>query len=384
MKNKNKSGRSTSTDKTGGQRTRAIISGGGTGGHIFPALAIAKALSKRNPKIQILFVGAKNRMEMTKVPEAGYKIFGLPVKGFYRKQLLRNFNVLYRLVQSLFIACVIVKRFRPNVVIGVGGYAGGPVLFAACLYRIPTIIQEQNSYAGVTNRILSKMVDRICVSYEGMERYFPAGKLVVTGNPVRDAFLESITPEQTLLFFDFKQAKPVILVLGGSLGARTLNLSVLGCLDALPPEVHLIWQTGKEYFEKAKQAVAGKNLQDSVKVYKFIDRMELAFAAAHLVVSRAGASTISELCVTGKPCILVPSPNVAEDHQTKNAMMLAGKNAAIVIPDHEAEKELMPAAIRIVQNQEILEPLSENIRKLARFNAASAIAKLAEELTIDD
>ncbi|MDR1666303.1 MAG: undecaprenyldiphospho-muramoylpentapeptide beta-N-acetylglucosaminyltransferase [Bacteroidales bacterium] len=371
-----------SPDKTGNRPMRAIISGGGTGGHIFPALAIAKALSEKNPKIRILFVGAENRMEMTKVPEAGYKIFGLPVKGFNRRHLFRNVNVLYRLLKSLFIARAIVKRFHPDVVIGVGGYASAPVLFAACLSRIPTVIQEQNSYAGITNRILSKMADRICVAYDGMEKYFPARKMVVTGNPVREAFLESIAQDQALFFFNFATGKPVILILGGSLGARTVNRSVLSCLDTLPPDIRLIWQTGKDYFERAKQAVADRNLQASVKVYQFIDRMELAFAAAHLVISRAGAGTISELCIIGKPCILVPSPNVAEDHQTKNAMMLVSKNAAIMIPDREAEEKLMPVAIRTVQDQETLEPLSENIRKLARFNAAQVIADMAIQLTM--
>ncbi|MDR3094279.1 MAG: undecaprenyldiphospho-muramoylpentapeptide beta-N-acetylglucosaminyltransferase [Bacteroidales bacterium] len=354
-----------------------IISGGGTGGHIFPAIAIANAFIAQNQDTRILFVGAKGRMEMEKVPAAGYKIIGLPVQGFNRKNLLRNFKVVYKLIVSLFMAVRIVGRFRPDVVIGVGGYASGPVLFAASLRGVPTLIQEQNSYAGVTNRILSGLVKKICVAYEEMDKYFPARKIVITGNPVREQMTESIMRDVSIRFFDFTDDKPTILVLGGSLGARTINRSVLGCLDTLPPDIHLVWQTGSEFEDRAHREVAARKLQGQVKVFRFINRMDLAFAAADLVISRAGASTISELCITGKPCILVPSPNVAEDHQTKNAMALVNKSAAIMITDKEAMDKLMNTAIATVQQQETLEPFSENIRKLAKFNAAQTIAEIA-------
>ncbi|MDR2848451.1 MAG: undecaprenyldiphospho-muramoylpentapeptide beta-N-acetylglucosaminyltransferase [Bacteroidales bacterium] len=357
-----------------------IISGGGTGGHVFPAIAIANALIAKNEDTRILFVGAKGRMEMEKVPAAGYKIIGLPVRGFDRKHLLRNFKVAYQLIVSLFKAWNIVRRFRPDAVIGVGGYVSGPVLFAACLRRIPTLIQEQNSYAGVTNRILAKLVNKICVAYEDMDRYFPAKKIEITGNPVREHMMDSIMRDASIRFFDFTEDKPTILVLGGSLGARTINRSVLGCLDTFPPDIHLIWQTGSEFDDRAHREVAQRNLQEQVKVYRFINRMDLAFAAADLVVSRAGASTISELCITGKPCILVPSPNVAEDHQTKNALALATKDAAIMISDKEAVDKLMATAIDAVRKPETLEPLSENIRKLAKFNAAQTIAAIVTQL----
>ncbi|MDR0815335.1 MAG: undecaprenyldiphospho-muramoylpentapeptide beta-N-acetylglucosaminyltransferase [Bacteroidales bacterium] len=371
MKKKSKS------DNTG---HHVIISGGGTGGHIFPAIAIANAVITRNPDTRILFVGARGRMEMEKVPAAGYKIIGLPVRGFDRKHLLRNFKVAYQLIVSVFKAISIVRRFSPNVVIGVGGYASGPMLFAAGLRGVPTLIQEQNSYAGVTNRILSGLVKKICVAYEDMDRYFPARKIVITGNPVREQMTESVMRDASIRFFDFTDDKPTILVLGGSLGARTINKSVLGCLDTLPPDIHLIWQTGSEFEDRAHREVAAKKRQAQVKVFRFINRMDLAFAAADLVISRAGASTISELCITGKPCILVPSPNVAEDHQTKNAMALVNKNAAIMITDKEAVDKLMNTAIATVQQPETLEPLSENIRKLAKFNAAQSIAEIATGL----
>ncbi|MDR1866097.1 MAG: undecaprenyldiphospho-muramoylpentapeptide beta-N-acetylglucosaminyltransferase [Bacteroidales bacterium] len=370
--------RQTSTDNP---YRRIIISGGGTGGHIFPAIAIANALSAQYAPLRILFVGAEGRMEMKKVPEAGYRIIGLPVRGFDRKHLWKNFEVLYRLVKSLFIARIIIRRFRPDAVIGVGGYASGPVLFAASRKGIPTLIQEQNSYAGVTNRILAKRVNRICVAYEGMERYFPADRITVTGNPVRESLLEStVMREQSMLFFDFAEDRPTILSLGGSLGARTINRSVLGALNGLPHDIYMIWQTGEEYYEIARRAVADKNLQSRIKVFRFIERMDLAFAASDLVISRAGASTISELCITGKPCILVPSPNVAEDHQTKNAMTLTEKGAAIMIPDSEAGDRLMSVAIATVQNRNVLEPLADRIRMLAKFRSAETIAHIVMEI----
>ncbi|MDR2038887.1 MAG: undecaprenyldiphospho-muramoylpentapeptide beta-N-acetylglucosaminyltransferase [Bacteroidales bacterium] len=363
---------------------RVIISGGGTGGHIFPAIAIANALSAKDPSIRILFVGAEGRMEMEKVPKAGYKIIGLPVRGFDRKNLFRNFRVLYLLIRSIYIARIIIKRFHPDAVIGVGGYASGPVLYAACKKGIPTLIQEQNSYAGVTNKLLAKKVDKICVAYDDMERFFPKEKIIITGNPVRRRLTECVVMrDQSMLFFDFHEDKPTILVLGGSLGARTINQSVLGSLEHFPSDIYLIWQTGISYYEKAKQAVLDKQLHHQIKVFQFIERVDLAYTAADLVISRAGASTISELCIKGKPSILVPSPNVAEDHQTKNAMALVKKEAAIMIPDDQAVKKLMDTAISTVRNPQMLEPLSDNIRELARFNAARKIADIVIQLMED-
>ncbi|MDR2847481.1 MAG: undecaprenyldiphospho-muramoylpentapeptide beta-N-acetylglucosaminyltransferase [Bacteroidales bacterium] len=356
-----------------------IISGGGTGGHIFPAIAIANALMAQNPDTNILFVGAKGRMEMDRVPAAGYKIVGLPVRGFDRKHLVSNFKVAWQLIVSVFMAHRIIRQFRPDVVIGVGGYASGPVLFAAGLRGIPTLIQEQNSYAGVTNRILSKRVNKICVAYEGMDKYFPAHKIVVTGNPVREQMTESIMRDSSIRFFDFTEDKPTILVLGGSLGALTINQSVERFLENVPAEIQIIWQTGPKYHESALKSVEKLSLPN-VKVYPFILRMDLAFAAVDLVISRAGASTISELCITGKPCILVPSPNVAEDHQTKNAMALVEKQAAIMIRDADAVEQLMQTAIATVKSPEILEPLADHIRMLAKYRAAETIADVANQL----
>ena len=361
-------------------RRRIIVSGGGTGGHIFPAIAIANALTDKDPTIKILFVGAEGRMEMEKVPAAGYKIIGLPVRGFNRRNLFKNFGVIYRLIRSLFLARIIIRRFRPDVVVGVGGYASGPVLWAASRKRIPAVIHESNSYAGIANKLLARRVERICVAYDGMERFFPKKKIVVTGNPVRQELNDChLQHEQSLHFFDLDATKQTILVVGGSLGARTINQSVEAYLDQFPANLQLIWQTGKDFFERAKQQVQNRKMSN-VKVFDFIKRMDLAYAAADLVVSRAGASTISELSITAKPCILVPSPNVAEDHQTKNAMALVQKNAAIMIRDSEAMKKLMPEAIATVQNYEALEPLSDNIKKMAKFHADEVIAGIITQL----
>ena len=355
-------------------RWRVIISGGGTGGHIFPAIAIAKALKERDPAVKILFVGAEGRMEMEKVPAAGYHIIGLPVRGFNRRNPIKNFAVIYRLIRSLFIARIIIRRFRPNVVVGVGGYASGPVLWAASRNQIPVVIQEQNSYAGIANKLLAKKAGKICVAYENMERFFPKDKIVLTGNPVRAELNDChLQHEQSLLFFDLDPNKQTILVLGGSLGARTINQSAEAYLDKFPAHLQLIWQTGKKFYEWAKAQVQQQKLSN-VKVFEFIHRMDLAYAAADLVVSRAGAGTISELSITAKACILVPSPNVAEDHQTKNAMALVRKNAAIIVRDREAVKKLFPEAVATVQNYEVLEPLSDNIKTMAKFHAAEAIA----------
>jgi len=361
-------------------RRRIIVSGGGTGGHIFPAIAIANALIERDPTIKILFVGAKERMEMEKVPAAGYRIIGLPVRGFNRKNMFKNIAVIYRLIRSLFISRIIIKRFRPDAVIGVGGYASGPVLRAACRKGIPAVIQEQNSYAGVTNKLLARKVDKICVAYDGMERFFPKEKIIVTGNPVRKELNDcNLQHNQSLAFFDLDAEKQTILILGGSLGARTINQSVEAYLEKFPDNLQLIWQTGKGFYERAKEQVRSRKMSN-VKVFDFIQRMDLAYAAADLVVSRAGAGTISELSITGKPCILVPSPNVAEDHQTKNAMALVQKNAAIMIRDSEAIEKLMPEAVATVQNHQMLEPLSDNIKKMAKFRAAETIADVVMKL----
>jgi len=361
-------------------RLRIIISGGGTGGHIFPAIAIANALTQKDPTVKILFVGAEGRMEMEKVPAAGYRIIGLPVRGFNRKNPFKNISVIYRLIRSLFIARTIIKRFRPDAVVGVGGYASGPVLRAACRRGIPVVIQEQNSYAGVTNKLLARKADKICVAYDGMERFFPKDKIVFTGNPVRQELNDCRQQhEQSLRFFDLDATKQTILVLGGSLGARTINQSVEAYLDKFPANLQLMWQTGNNFYERAKEQVHSRRM-DNVKVFPFIQRMDLAYAAADLAISRAGAGTISELSITGMPSILVPSPNVAEDHQTKNAMALVLKNAAIMIRDSEAIEKLMPEAVAAVQNPKILEPFADNIRMLAKFNAAEAIADVVIKL----
>jgi len=356
-------------------RRRIIISGGGTGGHIFPAIAIANALTEKDPTVEILFVGAEERMEMEKVPAAGYKIVGLPVRGFNRRNPFKNIAVIYRLIRSMFIARAVVEWFRPDVVVGVGGYASGPVLRTATRKRIPVVIQEQNSYAGVTNKLLARKADRICVAYDGMERFFPKEKIVLTGNPVRQELNDChLQHEQSISFFDLDASKQTILILGGSLGARTINQSMEAYLDRFPTDLQLIWQTGKNFYKRAKEQVQNRKMPN-VKVFEFIHRMDLAYAAADLVVSRAGAGTISELSITAKPCILVPSPNVAEDHQTKNAMALVQKNAAIMIRDSEAMTKLFPEAVATVQNYEALEPLSDNIKKMAKFRAAEIIAE---------
>ena len=356
-------------------RRRIIISGGGTGVHIFPAIAIANALKEIDPAVKILFVGAQGRMEMEKVPAAGYRIIGLPVRGLNRKNLFKNFAVIFKLIKSLFIARTIIRRFRPDAVVGVGGYASAPVLRAAARKRIPVVIQEQNSYAGKTNKWLSRKAAKICVAYEGMERFFPKEKIVLTGNPVRSELNDChLQRAQAINFFELEPTKKTILVVGGSLGALTINRSVAESIANLGENIQLIWQTGKGFYKKAKDLVENQKI-NNVKVFEFIQRMDLAYAAADLVVSRAGAGTISELSVVAKPCILVPSPNVAEDHQTKNAMALVSKNAAIMIPDSEAVEKLFPKAIETVQNSKTLELLANNIKELAKFNSTRVIAE---------
>lgn len=355
---------------------RIIISGGGTGGHIFPAVAIANALKAKRPDTEILFVGALGRMEMQRVPAAGYNIKGLPICGFNRKNLLKNFAVLFKLWKSQRMAKKIIKDFKPVVAVGVGGYASGPTLNQCASMGIPCLIQEQNSYAGVTNKLLAKKASKICVAYEGMERFFPKDKIVLTGNPVRQQLLDTqLTKAEALRTFGLEPSKKTILIVGGSLGARTINDSVMAHLDELQNSgVQVIWQTGKNYFENIKQQLAEKSPMPALKPTDFIADMGAAYRAADLVISRAGASSISEFCLIGKPVILVPSPNVAEDHQTKNAMALVNRQAAQYVSDAEAPQKLIPLALSTVKDDQILGQLSHNIKLMALRNSAETIA----------
>ena len=354
---------------------RIIISGGGTGGHIFPAVSIANAIKAKRPDAKILFVGAKGRMEMQRVPAAGYEIKGLPICGFDRKHLLKNFAVLFRIWKSQRMAKKIIKDFKPMAAVGVGGYASGPTLNVCASKGIPCLIQEQNSYAGVTNKLLAKKAQKICVAYEGMERFFPADKIIMTGNPVRQNVLSTtLTKEEARKKFGLDPEKKTILLVGGSLGARTINESVLQNLDIIEKSgVQFIWQTGKYYHESIINQLKDKDLP-MLKVTDFISDMGAAYQAADLVISRAGASSISEFCLIGKPVILVPSPNVAEDHQTKNAMALVNKDAAIYVKDADAPAVLIKKAVGIVENAQKLASMSENIKKLGLKNSADVIA----------
>lgn len=361
---------------------RFIISGGGTGGHIFPALAIANAIKLKWPQAAILFVGAEDRMEMERVPAAGYEIVGLPVAGFNRKNLFKNLTVGIKLMKSLRRAKQIVKSFRPDVVVGVGGYASAPVLRAAVSQRIPTLLQEQNSFAGITNKLLGKKANTICVAYENMERFFPKERIVLTGNPIRQDL--AITPESVLegcQFFNLDPTKKTILMLGGSLGARTLNDSIIHSFPEIEKSrVQIIWQCGKYYYDEMMElSVAGK-IPPNVMLFDFISRMDLAYSVADLVISRAGAGSISEFSILGKPLILIPSPNVAEDHQTHNALALVHKNAAILVADDTAEEQLFSIALDLVQNAAKLIDLSANIIQLAQHNSANRIVDELEKL----
>ena len=355
---------------------RVIISGGGTGGHIFPAISVANALRRIDTDIEILFVGAEGRMEMEKVPAAGYRIIGLPVAGIQRRFTLKNFSVLIKLFRSLKLAKKIIMEFKPDVVVGVGGYASGPVLKQAGLMGIPTLIQEQNSYAGVTNKLLARKASIICVAYDGMEKYFPGEKIIKTGNPVRQNLenLRSLESE-ALSFFNLKKEFPVILVLGGSLGAASINKSLSENINKLKDtDCQWLWQTGKHYYENIK-ALISLSFSESISVHGFINRMDYAYAAADIIVSRAGAGTISELCLVGKPVILVPSPNVAEDHQTRNAMALSEREAAVLITDVQAIKTLVDEAIKLICDKTKRDLLSKNILKMADRNADVRIAE---------
>ena len=334
---------------------RIIISGGGTGGHIFPAVSIANAIKELQPETDILFVGAEGRMEMHRVPAAGYQIKGLPVAGFDRKNLLKNIPVLIKLFKSQLLARKIVKDFRPHAAVGVGGYASGPTLKVAGSMGIPTLLQEQNSYAGVTNKLLAKQAKKICVAYEGMERFFEKDKIILTGNPVRQGLLNSTqSREEAIYSFGLDPSKRTILILGGSLGARTINQCLMSNLDKVKDSgVQFIWQTGKIYIEEAREAVAQAGNLPMLYVTDFISDMATAYSAADLVISRAGAGSISEFCLLQKPVILVPSPNVAEDHQTKNALALVDKNAAIYVKDADAKEKLIDKAIESVNQPQL-------------------------------
>ena len=340
-----------------GDALRVIISGGGTGGHIFPAVSIANAIKELRPDAQILFVGAEGRMEMQRVPDAGYQIIGLPVAGFDRKHLWKNVAVLLKLVRSQWKARNIIRQFRPQVAVGVGGYASGPTLKMAGMMGVPTLIQEQNSYAGVTNKLLAQKARRICVAYDGMEKFFPANKIIMTGNPVRQNLLaEKPEREQAIRSFGLNPEKKTILILGGSLGARTINNTLIAGLQLIrrTTDVQFIWQTGKIYHQQVTEAVKAAGEIPNLFVTDFIKDMAAAYAAADLVISRAGAGSISEFCLLNKPVILVPSPNVAEDHQTKNALALVNKQAAIYVKDAEAENKLLPVALETIANAEKL------------------------------
>lgn len=353
-----------------------IISGGGTGGHIFPAVAIANALKKIDPSTEILFVGANGRMEMEKVPAAGYKIIGLDIQGFQRSSILKNILLPYKLLKSVIKARSIIKNFKPDAAVGVGGYASGPLLYAASQLNIPYLIQEQNSFAGITNKILGKDAELICVAFKGMEKFFPAEKIRITGNPIRkDAVDIENKRFAAAELLSLSPHKKTILLTGGSLGSRTLNKSMfLGLDKILAADVQLIWQTGKYYYQSVLEQMKGRE-HPNIKVLEFLHRMDLAYAASDLVISRAGAGTIAELCAVKKPAILVPSPNVAEDHQTKNAVALVENDAAIMVGDSMAELELIDIALLLIDNKDKCKTLSDNIGKMALPDADEVIAR---------
>lgn len=370
------------------KETRVIVSGGGTGGHIFPAISIANAIRQLRPEAKILFVGAEGRMEMQRVPDAGYEIIGLPVAGFDRKRLWRNVSVLIKLIRSQWKARKIIKKFKPQVAVGVGGYASGPTLKMAATMGIPTLIQEQNSYAGVTNKLLAKQAKKICVAYEGMDRFFPQEKIILTGNPVRQTLVtEQVSRENAAKHFGLDPNRKTVLIIGGSLGARTLNETMIANLNMIQahPEVQFIWQVGKIYIDQVKEAlraysgelVCNSHIATMPNLYvnDFIKHMEYAYGIADLVVSRAGAGSISEFCLLGKPVILVPSPNVAEDHQTQNALALVRRDAALYVKDVEAKEQLVELAIETVKDNDKLQALNRNILEMALPDSAEIIAK---------
>ena len=363
------------------KKLKVIVSGGGTGGHIFPAIAIAKSLERKVEDIELLFVGAKDRMEMQKVPDSGYKIEGLWISGFQRSFSRKNLLFPFKLISSLIKSRKIIRRFQPDLVIGTGGFASGPVLYEASRKGVPSVIQEQNSYPGITNKLLAKSVHKICVAYDNMERFFPKEKLIFTGNPIRKEILDFLDKrEEGKNLFGLHNERITVLVVGGSLGAKTINESINNNLEEFKKEqLNLIWQTGVSYENQAEESVKSIN-ESGIKSYKFIKKMDLAYAAADIIVSRAGAIAISELCFIGKPVILVPSPNVAEDHQTQNAQSLVNKNSALMVKDVESRLKLVEKIKSLSENKDLQEELSRNIKKLEVKDAADRIADLSLEL----
>ena len=363
------------------KKLKVIVSGGGTGGHIFPAVSIANEIKERLPETEILFVGALGKMEMERVPAAGYRIVGLPVVGFPRKPSLKMVTFFWKLFQSMRLANKVIADFKPDVAIGVGGFASGPVLKAAVRKGVPAVLQEQNSYAGVTNKLLAAKVNKICVAYPNMERYFPGEKIVVTGNPIRKNLIDTVVSKtEAYRYFKLDAEKPVVLVVGGSLGARTLNESVMANLELIrESDAQVVWQTGSYYYKEMLERL-GDSCPGNLQAMEFVSRMDLAYAVADVVISRAGAGTISELCLLGKPSVLVPSPNVAEDHQTKNAMALVDNQAALLIKDANSKEQLWPETFKLLNDKMKLKSLSENMIKLAKPNAAKEIVDVILEV----
>ena len=361
---------------------RVIISGGGTGGHIFPAIAIADEIKKRNPKAEILFIGAQGKMEMEKVPAAGYRIEGLAIVGFQRKLTFSNFLLPFKIIKSLLKARSILKEFKPQAVVGVGGYASGPTLQAATMLKLPTLVQEQNSFPGKTNKLLASKVNVLCTAYDGLDKFFPKEKIRLTGNPVRhDMVSIDGKREEAMNYYGFDSSKKTILIIGGSLGARTLNNALVENIAEMArhDEIQILWQSGKLYYEQMLE-IMNKEKVGSIKLVQFIDRMDLAYAAADVIISRAGAISVSELCLIGKPVVLVPSPNVAEDHQTKNAMALVNKNAAILVKDTEATQHLFSVVFQLMADESRMMTYSSEIKKLAKPNATADIVNELEKI----
>lgn len=362
-------------------KLKIIVSGGGTGGHVFPAISIADGIKNKYPDAEILFIGADNRLEMEKVPEAGYEIIGLPIRGLQRKISFGLFSTFFRLLKSLSISKKIIRKFKPNIVVGVGGYASAAVMHVAAKRGIPTLIQEQNSFPGITNKMLAKKADAICVAYDNMDKFFDKDKIFLTGNPLRNLKETTASKQEALEFFGLTEGKKTLFITGGSLGARTINLSLIKHFNQIVDAgIQVIWQTGKKYFNEVKSFYDNQPKTDGIVVTKFVDRMDLAYKAADLVISRAGAISISELALLKKAVIFVPSPNVAEDHQTKNAQALVDINAAIMIKDYKAENELVNMALDIINDDEKLNKMSENIAKYAKPNSTKNIVEIIEKL----
>ena len=363
------------------KQLKVIISGGGSGGHIFPALAIAKSLEQKVPNVELLFVGAISKMEMEKIPSAGYNIKGLWISGIQRRLTYLNLIFPFKLIHSLISSIIIINRFKPDLVIGTGGFASGPILYIASKKNLPTIIQEQNSYAGITNKLLSKHVNKVCVAYPKMDKFFPKDKIVFTGNPIRESIIHNqAIKEISIKMFNLNSNQSTVLVIGGSLGARSINVSILNGLDIFKSnKLNLIWQTGKEFSNKASSAVK-KIKTKGINTYSFIKEIDLAYKAADIIISRAGAIAISELCSIGKPVILIPSPNVAENHQFKNAQSLVNKNAALLVNDADSNDKLVDSIISLYKDDDLKEKLSINIKKMEVKNSASIITKHALDL----